>query len=177
MALINCPKCGGMVSDKAAKCPHCGSSTNVVLQEANTPTINEQVYKTKQKNTSKWILPIVSLVIASIAIMTIFVTQHKSTKDNADVSMATEITQKEVMEVNAYIYDSDGDFTNIRNAPKGKVIDKIPTGQGRFGAWLDNESGGWYHIKNSKVFDFEKGISRKLNGSDCWIHESIVVFK
>lgn len=24
MALINCPECGGMVSDKATACPHCG---------------------------------------------------------------------------------------------------------------------------------------------------------
>ena len=173
MALINCPKCGGVVSDKATKCPHCGSST----KEVNTPTKNEQVYKTKHSNTSKWVLSTVSLVIASIAIVAIFVTQHNSNKDNTDVSEATEITQNGIMEINAYIYDSDGDFTNIRNAPKGKVIDKIPTGQGRYGAWLDKESGGWYHIKNSKVFDFEKGISRELNSSDCWIHESIVVFK
>ena len=26
-----------------------------------------------------------------------------------------------------YIYDNDGPYTNIRNAPKGKVTAKIPT--------------------------------------------------
>ena len=24
MALINCPECGRLISDKASKCPHCG---------------------------------------------------------------------------------------------------------------------------------------------------------
>lgn len=25
MALIKCPECGGTISDKAVRCPHCGS--------------------------------------------------------------------------------------------------------------------------------------------------------
>ena len=26
-----------------------------------------------------------------------------------------------------FTYDNSGKFTNVRNAPKGKVVDKIPT--------------------------------------------------
>jgi len=81
------------------------------------------------------------------------------------------------VELNAYIYDADGDFTNIRNSPKGTVIDKIPCGQGRFGVYLDNESNGWWHIKDSKVYDTKTDQLRELNGDDCWIHKSIVKFE
>lgn len=81
---------------------------------------------------------------------------------------------KEIVDVNGYIYDNDGDFTNIRNSPKGTVIDKIPCGMGRFGAFFDRESNGWWHIKDSKVYDSQTGEYKKLNGDDCWIHKSIV---
>lgn len=84
---------------------------------------------------------------------------------------------EETIDVNAYIYDDDGDFTNIRNRPKGAVIDKIPCGQGRFGVYLDKESNGWWHIKDSKVYDTKTDQYRELNGDDCWIHKSIVKFE
>ena len=35
MALIKCPECGGLVSDRAKKCPHCGCPMEkiILLQE------------------------------------------------------------------------------------------------------------------------------------------------
>lgn len=83
---------------------------------------------------------------------------------------------KETIDVNGYIYDNDGDFTNIRNSPKGTVIDKIPCGMGRFGAFFDRESNGWWHIKDSQVYDSQTGAYKRLNGDDCWIHKSIIKF-
>lgn len=35
MALINCPKCGNQVSDRAKKCPHCGCSISHQLKKAS----------------------------------------------------------------------------------------------------------------------------------------------
>lgn len=32
--------------------------------------------------------------------------------------------------IGIYIYDNDGDFTNIRNAPKGKIVFKLPSREG-----------------------------------------------
>lgn len=42
MALIKCNHCGKMVSDRAAKCPHCGNDPKEEVQapQANTPTVN-----------------------------------------------------------------------------------------------------------------------------------------
>ena len=88
-----------------------------------------------------------------------------------------DLDDSDDVELNAYIYDADGDFTNIRNSPKGTVIDKIPCGQGRFGVYLDKESNGWWHIKDSKVYDTKTDQFRELNGDDCWIHKSIVKFE
>ena len=101
---------------------------------------------------------------------------------HGELTFSTNVVQDDSnecdkVEVNAYVYDADGDFTNIRNSPKGTVIDKIPCGQGRFGAYLDTESNGWWHIKDSKVYDSQTGKYRDLNGDDCWIHNSIVKFE
>ena len=99
--------------------------------------------------------------------------------DNAKPSfdLQDEVMVVDQTDINAYIYDADGDFTNIRNSPKGTVIDKIPCGQGRFGAYLDKESNGWWHVRDSKVYDTQTGKYRDLNGDDCWIHKSIVKFE
>lgn len=40
MALISCPECGGMVSDQAAACPHCG----FILSKAET--VEDSIQKT-----------------------------------------------------------------------------------------------------------------------------------
>jgi hypothetical protein len=98
--------------------------------------------------------------------------------ENAVPSVQNESIEssEETIDVNAYIYDDDGDFTNIRNSPKGAVIDKIPCGQGRYGVYLDKESNGWWHIRDSKVYDTQTDKYKDLNGNDCWIHKSIVQF-
>ena len=35
MTLINCPECGGKVSDKAESCPHCGLPSMYFLSKSN----------------------------------------------------------------------------------------------------------------------------------------------
>ena len=100
-----------------------------------------------------------------------YMSQH-----NNDNNVESNDSIEEIVDVNGYIYDNDGDFSNIRNSPKGDVIDRIPCGMGRFGAYFDRESNGWWHIKDSKVYDSQTGEYKKLNGDDCWIHKSIVKF-
>ena len=42
MALIICPLCGGQLSDKAKKCPHCSAPINMILPllETQSPVDN-----------------------------------------------------------------------------------------------------------------------------------------
>ncbi len=120
----------------------------------------------------------ITLITLLLLVGMITTSCHTSSDNNEDSTLGEEaMAQCDVMATNAYIVDDDGDFTNIRNAPKGKVIDKIPTGQGRFRLWVDSYTNGWYHIKGSVVYDSEQKNERVLNGSDCWVHESIIRFE
>ena len=46
--------------------------------------------------------------------------------------------------IGVYIYDNDGDFTNIRNAPKGKIVFKLPSREGVM-IGVDKVVNGWWH--------------------------------
>ena len=171
MALIKCIECGNEISDKAVKCPYCGHLTK-----------NDNANKTNGGNNQKKIVfllvTILIILIVAIVMLTIFLSKtHDKSNDNVIITSDTTVIQQEKMEINAYIYDNDGDFTNIRNAPKGQVIDKIPTGQGRFGFYIDDKVEEWFHIRGSKVYDIKNDVVRELNGKDCWVHESIVVIR
>lgn len=103
----------------------------------------------------------ITLITLLLLVGMITTSCHTSSDNNEDSTLGEEaMAQCDVMATNAYIVDDDGDFTNIRNAPKGKVIDKIPTGQGRFRLWVDNYTNGWYHIKGSVVYDSEQKNER-----------------
>ena len=72
MALIRCNVCGGMVSDKAARCPKCGNSISKIQQQ---DTITPESKNCFQENNNEeldsfndeYIFPLIYLfVIASI---------------------------------------------------------------------------------------------------------------
>ena len=76
----------------------------------------------------------------------------------------------------AYITDDEGAYTNIRNAPKGKVVDKINTG------WsvvvvLDDYQNGWWRIVGTPE-NAGEGVEITLAPSKTghWIHYSVVGF-
>jgi len=72
-----------------------------------------------------------------------------------------------------YILDYDGDFTNIRNAPKGKIVFKLPA---RDGVMIDVDKvvNGWWHICSEYAGAGDENY--KLTGSTTgyWIHSSVV---
>ena len=41
MALIKCNNCGGMVSDKATVCPHCGNDPHKTTDDTNVSTLKD----------------------------------------------------------------------------------------------------------------------------------------
>lgn len=70
-------------------------------------------------------------------------------------------------------FDEDGD-TNVRNAPGGKVVDKIPAG-GSYTLLIDKIQNGWCHIWKGETVEEEEGVVRKFKGAtDYWIHSSVI---
>ena len=72
-----------------------------------------------------------------------------------------------------YILDYDGDFTNVRNAPKGKIVFKLPA---RDGVMIDVDKvvNGWWHICSEYAGSGDENY--KLTGSTTgyWIHYSVL---
>lgn len=91
MALITCPNCGKQVSDKAAKCPHCGwiLTTQPAQTEVKTPK-SETTTPTK-KHHKKWpIFVIISLCLAIVfAALWFFVYNHAS-KSSQEIEEESE---------------------------------------------------------------------------------------
>ncbi len=88
MALIQCPKCGGTISDKAKMCPHCGerrisypnqsqySTEEVKLKKNFIENKNQEqkgeestIISKEKKSFRKWILILVLVVVASMGIV------------------------------------------------------------------------------------------------------------
>ena len=79
--------------------------------------------------------------------------------------------------VNAYIIDNDGPVTNIRNAPKGKVVATLPTSEA-FVVTLLSVKGEWWKIDDvvEQYGDDEKEIFLKGSKTGYWIHRSLLQF-
>lgn len=73
-----------------------------------------------------------------------------------------------------FIFDSNGPYTNVRNAPKGKVVDKIDT-YGDFMLMVESPKNGWWRIKGG-TYESPEGDQTKLKGSQTgyWIHNSVI---
>lgn len=73
-----------------------------------------------------------------------------------------------------YIHDNDGPYTNVRNQPKGKVVDRIPSNSS---AMLDvvKNVNGWWLIFEGEYWVPDEG-DKKLKGSNMgyWIHQSVI---
>ena len=69
MALIKCPECGHMVSDKATKCPKCGCPTKeaTVPHQEDAARNDMPVYDEEESPTNKWLYVVIALLLAAIA--------------------------------------------------------------------------------------------------------------
>jgi hypothetical protein len=79
--------------------------------------------------------------------------------------------------VDVYIIDNDGPVTNIRNAPRGKVVTTLPTDQALVVTLL-SAKGEWWKIDDvvEQYGDEEKEIELKGSKSGYWIHRSLLQF-
>ena len=79
----------------------------------------------------------------------------------------------------AYICDNSGTPTNVRNAPNGKVVHKLPEIDGGYVVTLLEVKNKWWKI--SPVIDIygdEEDDSVELKGSNTgyWMHYSVLQF-
>lgn len=77
-----------------------------------------------------------------------------------------------------YISDNSGSATNVRNAPKGKVVAKLNANSG---IMFDVESprNGWWKISGGVYTDPDKDMDDfRLKGSTTgyWVHYSVIGF-
>lgn len=96
MALIQCPNCGGQISDRANKCPHCGSdltkkqasvSNDVVLK--SSPKVNPIQNKHNHK---LWIWLGAATVIIGALLMTAYLyLQNVEPKQNDELSQQYQL--------------------------------------------------------------------------------------
>ena len=61
------------------------------------------------------------------------------------------VAQSETLEV--YILDASGTPTNVRNAPKGKVVDQVPV-EGEWVFYVGNPRNGWWKIVDDAYYDY-----------------------
>ena len=79
--------------------------------------------------------------------------------------------------IGAFLVDSDGPYTNIRNAPNGKIVDRIST-KTTADMTLSVPRNGWWRIMGDSYNNYDKETEVSLKGSKTgyWIHYSCVGF-
>ncbi len=83
-------------------------------------------------------------------------------------------TNAKAQVLDVYTYDSNGTYTNIRNAPKGSVVDRIPT---ESTAMFDVETprnGWWKIVDNSYSLPDQDAVNLKGSKTGYWIHYSVL---
>lgn len=90
--------------------------------------------------------------------------------------MTLSVITSSAQVIGAYITDNNGDFTNVRNAPKGKVVGKISTKLVVMVA-LENYNDGWWKLSGLPE-NAEEATEIPLPASDSgyWVHYSVVGF-
>ncbi|MBP5359955.1 MAG: hypothetical protein J6129_00535 [Bacteroidaceae bacterium] len=91
--------------------------------------------------------------------------------------------QSDAIEV--YILDASGTPTNIRSAPKGKVVDQVPV-DGEWVFYVHSPRNGWWQIADGEYYDAnpdnadENGDWRHMDlrgsNSGYWVHYSCIGF-
>ncbi len=111
MAIINCPECGGKVSDLAETCPHCGYKVNSFNQVFAQDSLNSQVSATKskkKKGKNKIVPIIITMIVLFVVLIAIVVSIMLKTNSQASYNKAVE-------------YENTGDFESAVSMYK-KVI-------------------------------------------------------
>ena len=136
MALIQCSKCGKQISDKAKKCPHCGTNNKI----------------SNNKKSNKKILFIVIFILLIVLVGSLFTYHLIKNNNNKDLNITNSKT--------AISDDLSGDGRAIEGKIQGMFHGMITTGwknlpQGSnvdFGSGTETQGGWKLHLKSAKSF-------------------------
>jgi len=84
------------------------------------------------------------------------------------------VVASQAQRMGVYIADSDGAYTNVRNAPKGAVVAKIPTADNIM-LNIESPQKGWWRVCDATYWNVE-GDEVVMKGSETgyWIHHSVI---
>lgn len=76
--------------------------------------------------------------------------------------------------IGVFTADNSGPYTNVRESPKGKVVDRIPTADTAMIS-VANPTNGWWQIISDEydVGDYQTKFKGSTTGS-YWIHYSVL---
>ena len=66
MALIKCSGCGQMISDKAFKCPKCGTPVSLVQPSNQQMNTADSYMYTEESSSKKWLYPIIGILAIAL---------------------------------------------------------------------------------------------------------------
>lgn len=75
--------------------------------------------------------------------------------------------------IGVFTWDSKGKFTNVRNAPNGKIIDRIPTSEAAM-IGVEKPTDGWWKIVGDNYDTGDSQVKIKSSDTGCWIHYSVL---
>ena len=70
--------------------------------------------------------------------------------------------------IGVFTWDSKGKFTNVRNAPNGKIIDRIPTSEAAM-IGVEKPTDGWWKIVGDNYDTGDSQLKVKSSDTGCWI--------
>lgn len=122
MALIKCTECGHMISDKATKCPKCGTLVRrqIVYQpQQDTPNF----YNTKSKS-QKWLYAVAGVLVTLLVIMVIFLQTTTKFGPVSSTEKSTAPAAKSLLKDSTYWYEGDWNSPNHDAQPCRMEFDK-----------------------------------------------------
>ena len=72
-----------------------------------------------------------------------------------------------------FTFDKNGKFTNVRNAPNGKVVDRIPTSESAM-IGIEQPTNGWWKLVRNNYSTGDGDVKIKSSDTGCWIHYSVL---
>ena len=75
--------------------------------------------------------------------------------------------------IGVFTWDASGPYTNIRNAPNGKVVDRIPTKEAAM-ILVEKPTKGWWKIIGNDYYTGDVQGILKGSYTGYWIHYSVL---
>lgn len=148
MALIKCPECGHMISDKAVKCPKCGFPIGQETAPApNHVYPDDYVYDDRTGSSSrKWLFAAIGVLAVAVGIVAFLLLRNGQGQETAD-------TESEKEKTYALAIPELG-WLNIRESPStsSKIVGKMRTCVDE--AEVLGKEADWYMIRFDGVVGY-----------------------